>query len=141
LADHPLIRPPAGGLMRPLLPKEGKLEVLQDTRHMRIVQTLKLKNDPALIAEYVEVHRSVWPEVKKGIREVGITEMEIFLNGNTLFMIIDTVEPFDREAAFAKLATLPRQAAWEAFVARFQECPEGSTSGEKWQEAEKIFSL
>lgn len=108
---------------------------------MRIVQTLRLKNDPALIAEYVEVHANVWPEVKAGIREVGITGMEIFLNGSTLFMIIDTVEPFDREAAFARLATLPRQTEWEAFVARFQECPEGSTSGEKWQEAERIFRL
>ncbi len=108
---------------------------------MRIVQTLKLKNEPALIAEYVEVHRNVWTEVKKGIRVVGITDMEIFLNGSTLFMIIDTVEPFDREEAFAKLATLPRQAEWEAFVARFQECPEGSTSGEKWQEAKRIFRL
>ena len=108
---------------------------------MRIVQTLKLRDDPALITEYVEVHANVWPEVKAGIREVGITNMEIFLNGSTLFMIIDTMEPFDREAAFAKLATLPRQAEWEAFVARFQECAEGSTSGEKWQEANRIFKL
>ena len=108
---------------------------------MRIVQTLRLKNDPALIAEYVEVHCNVWPEVKAGIREVGITGMEIFLNGSTLFMIIDTVEPFDREAAFARLAALPRQAEWENFVVRFQDCPEGSTSGEKWQEAERVFKL
>jgi len=108
---------------------------------MRIVQTLKLKNDPALIAEYVEVHANVWPEVKAGIREVGITSMEIFLDGSTLFMIIDTMEPFDHEAAFAKLATLPRQAEWESFVARFQECPEGSTSDEKWQEARRVFKL
>ena len=108
---------------------------------MRIVQTLKLKDDPVMIAEYVEVHRNVWPEVKAGIHDVGITNMEIFLNGSILFMIIDTVEPFDREAAFARLATLPRQAEWEAFVARFQECPEGSSSGEKWQEAKRIFKL
>jgi L-rhamnose mutarotase len=108
---------------------------------MRIVQTLRLREDPALIAEYVEVHANVWLEVKAGILEVGITNMEIFLYGSTLFMIIDTVEPFDRDAAFAKLATLPRQAEWEAFVARFQECPEGSTSGEKWQEAKRVFNL
>lgn len=108
---------------------------------MRIVQTLRLKDDPALIEEYIDVHRNVWPEVKAGIREVGITNMEIFLNGNTLFMIIDTVVPFDRRAAFARLATLPRQEEWEKFVARFQDCPEGSTSGEKWQEAKRIFKL
>ena len=108
---------------------------------MRIVQTLNLKSDDDLIAEYINVHRLIWPEVKAGIREVGITNMEIFINGITLFMIIDTVDPFDREAAFAKLATLPRQAEWEEFVARFQDCPTGSSSGEKWKEAERVFKL
>ncbi|MCE5346078.1 MAG: L-rhamnose mutarotase [Bacteroidales bacterium] len=108
---------------------------------MRIIQTLKLKDDPELIAKYRDVHRNVWPEVKEGIGEVGITNMEIFINGNTLFMIVDTVEGFDRERDFARLAQLPRQAEWEAFVARFQDADPGASSGEKWMEAEKIFSL
>ncbi len=56
-------------------------------------------------------------------------------------MIIDTVEGFDREKAFAKLATLPRQAEWEDYVSKFQEAAPGSSSGEKWKEAERIFNL
>lgn len=108
---------------------------------MRIVQTLRLKEDPSLIEEYCEAHRNVWPEVRAGIREVGITNMEIYIIDNILFMIIDTMEPFDREAAFAKLASLPRQAEWENFVSKFQDCPEDSTSGEKWRQADRIFRL
>jgi len=108
---------------------------------MRLVQTLTLKDDPALINEYIEIHKQVWPEIIEGIKSVGITNMEIYINGRTLFMIIDTVEDFDRDKAFARLATLPRQKEWEEYVAKFQEVPAGSTSGEKWKTAVKIFSL
>jgi L-rhamnose mutarotase len=108
---------------------------------MRIIQTLNLLADPELISQYREVHRNVWPEIKEGIRSVGITNMEIFINGNTLFMIIDTIDDFNREEAFARLATLPRQAEWEAFVSKFQQAEPGATSGEKWKEAECVFRL
>ena len=40
-----------------------------------------------------------------------------------------------------RLATLPRQAEWEAFVARFQGCSAEARSDEKWQPAERIFRL
>ncbi len=108
---------------------------------MRIIQTLTLKDNPDLISRYIDVHKNVWPEIKEGIRSVGITNMEIYINGCTCFMIIDTVDDFDREKAFAKLATLPRQAEWEEYVARFQEVVPGATSGEKWKEAERVFEL
>ncbi len=108
---------------------------------MRIIQTLTLKPDPELISQYRAVHQNVWPEIKEGIRSVGITNMEIFINGNTLFMIIDTIDDFNREEAFARLATLPRQAEWEAFVSQFQQADPGASSGEKWKEAERIFTL
>jgi len=108
---------------------------------MRIVQTLSLKKDPDLISKYKEVHKNVWPEIKEGIRAIGITDMGIYINGTTLFMIIDTVDDFDREEAFSRLATLPRQAEWEEFVSQFQETGPDATSGEKWKEAECVFSL
>ena len=47
----------------------------------RYCQMLDLKNDPELIHQYVEAHDRyhAWPEIRKGIREVGILEMEIYL--------------------------------------------------------------
>ncbi|MDE6316600.1 MAG: L-rhamnose mutarotase, partial [Muribaculaceae bacterium] len=47
----------------------------------------------------------------------------------------------DRDAAMARLATLPRQAEWEEFVGQFQQCEPGSTSAGKWREMTRIFSL
>ena len=109
----------------------------------RYCQTLDLKNDPALIAEYIDRHSRAkrWPEIVEGIRSVGILEMEIYLIGTHLFMIVETAEDFDWDSAFARLATLPRQAEWEAYMAIFQVCKPGASSADKWQLMNRIFNL
>ena len=109
----------------------------------RFCQTMDLKDDPALIARYVEAHSRLksWPEIREGIRAVGILEMEIYILGNMLVMIVDAPADFDWDKAMAKLATLPRQAEWEAFVSQFQGCSSEATSDEKWQMMERIFYL
>lgn len=61
--------------------------------------------------------------------------------GNRLFMIVKTALNFDWDTAMARLATLPRQAEWEDYVAAFQQCASGSTSDEKWQMMERMFFL
>ena len=109
----------------------------------RYCQTMDLKDNPELIAEYVKRHSEAeaWPEIRAGIREVGILEMEIYILGTRLFMIVETPLDFDWETAMARLATLPRQAEWEEYVAKFQQCAEGATSDEKWQMMERMFYL
>lgn len=107
----------------------------------RYCQTLKLYDDTDLIAQYVEEHSHVWPEIQAGIREVGILDMQIYIHQNTLFMIVDTVDDFDWEKDNARLATLPRQAEWEAYMSRFQQADPNATSAEKWQMMERIFKL
>ncbi|MBQ3595953.1 MAG: L-rhamnose mutarotase [Bacteroidales bacterium] len=105
----------------------------------RYCQTLTLVNDTELIKKYVEVHSHVWPEIIEGQREVGILDMQIFIKDNLLFMICDTVDDFDWERDMARLATLPRQAEWEAYVAQFQGCRADARSDEKWQMMKRIF--
>lgn len=105
----------------------------------RYCQTLELVEDEHLIQQYLEAHRHVWPEVIEGQRQVGILSMEIYRHGRKLFMICDTVDSFDWERDMARLATLPRQAEWEAYVAQFQGCDANASSAEKWQRMERIF--
>ena len=45
----------------------------------------------------------------------------------------------DWERDMARLATLPRQAEWEAYVAQFQGCAADAPSSAKWQFMERIF--
>lgn len=109
----------------------------------RYCQTLSLRDNPELIEAYRKAHckEEAWPEIRAGIREVGILEMEIYILGSKLFMIVETPLNFDWDTAMAKLATLPRQAEWEEYVAKFQQCAEGATSDEKWQMMERMFYL
>ncbi|MCM1030094.1 MAG: L-rhamnose mutarotase [Oscillibacter sp.] len=107
----------------------------------RFCQTLKLKENPELIREYVKAHQEVWPEIKNGIREVGILDMEIYIHESILFMIVETTDDFDWVKDNQRLSTLPRQAEWEAYVARFQQTDPTATSSEKWRLMERIFKL
>ena len=109
----------------------------------RYCQTMDLKDDPQLIAEYRLRHSEpeAWKEILDGIRSVGILEMEIYILGNRLFMIVETPLDFDWDTAMKRLATLPRQQEWEDYMAMFQQCREGATSDEKWQMMERMFYL
>ena len=86
----------------------------------RYCQTLDLKNNPELIAEYRKIHSrgEAWPEIREGIQSVGILEMEIYIIGSRLFMIVETPLDFD----------------WE-------ECVPGSSAAEKWRLMERMFYL
>ena len=109
----------------------------------RYVQTMDLRDDPALVAEYRRRHTQgeVWPEVLQGIRAVGILQMEIYILGTRLVMIVDAPADFDWTAAMERLATLPRQQEWEATMALFQQCAAQATSNQKWQPMERMFHL
>ena len=107
----------------------------------RFCQTLELVADEALIEQYVEAHAHVWPEVMAGQREVGILDMQIYRLGNRLFMICDTVDDFDWQRDMARLAALPRQAEWEAYVSQYQGCDPDAPSAKKWKLMDKIYQL
>ena len=109
----------------------------------RFCQTLDLKDNPELIAEYRRRHSEgeAWSEIIDGIRQVGILEMEIYLLGTRLFMIVETPLDFKWDEAMAKMATLPRQPEWEAYMAELQDADPNASSAEKWQLMERMFHL
>lgn len=112
-------------------------------KYKRYCKTLKLEDDNVLIEKYRKAHGigQVWPEISQGMREVGIIDMEIYIHGSTLFMIMDTEVDFDHEKAFAELATKPRQAEWEAHMSQFQKTSSDASADEKWQLMDRIFEL
>jgi len=109
----------------------------------RYCKTLQLENDRSLIEEYKKLHAmgNAWPEITQGMKDVGIIDMEIYLDGTTLFMIMDTTQNFDHEKAMTKLATLPRQSEWESVVSQFQKTSASSSEKEKWKLIDRIFKL
>lgn len=109
----------------------------------RYCQTLDLRDSPDLIAEYRKRHSpsEVWPEILKGIREVGILEMEIYILDTRLFMIVEIPIDLDWDTAMARLNTLPRQQEWEEYMSIFQLTSPGMSSAEKWKPMERMFHL
>ncbi|MDE5997468.1 MAG: L-rhamnose mutarotase [Muribaculaceae bacterium] len=109
----------------------------------RYCQILEITDDPEMIRLYRECHsqEKAWKEIRDGIRSVGILEMELYIFGNKVVMIVETPLDFKWESAMAKLAGLPRQAEWEAFVAKFQGCDANATSDQKWQLMDRMFYL
>jgi L-rhamnose mutarotase len=109
----------------------------------RYCKCLNLKDDPKLIEEYKKLHAmgNGWPEITAGMKEVGIVDMEIYLSGTTLFMIMETTADFNHEQAMSKLAKLPRQSEWEATVSKFQKTNSETSAKEKWKLLERIYKL
>jgi len=122
------------------------MEYLSKNRYIefkRYCKTLTLEDDPQLIEDYKKVHArgAAWPEISQGMIDVGILDMEIYITGTRLFMIMDTIPDFDHEKAMAELATKPRQSEWEAYVSRFQRTSAEASADEKWQLIERIYKL
>ena len=122
---------------------EGYKSKEYDMATKRFVQTMQLKDDSQLIRKYREAHdkEHFWREIEEGIKQVGILEMEIYISGNTLVMIVDAPVDFNWDEAMARLATLPRQEEWERHVAEFQDCDANATSDQKWLMMERMFYL
>ena len=107
----------------------------------RYCLALDLVNDPALIAEYEEMHRKVWPEILESITSSGIEQMEIYRTGNRLFMIMEVNEGFSFEKKGAMDAGNEKVQEWEQLMWKYQQPMPASKPGEKWVLMEKIFEL
>lgn len=109
----------------------------------RYCQVLDLLPNEKSIEEYKRLHSKEcnWKVVREGIKAVGILEMELYLKGNLVIMVVETPLDFDWDTAMAKLAEMPMQKEWEDTVAAFQKCSRGLSSSEKWSMCERIFYL
>lgn len=107
----------------------------------RYCLTLDLKEDPALIEQYKEIHKNIWPDIRERILADGITVMDIYLSGNRLFMIMEVKDDFSFEKKAASDAANPRVQEWENYMWTFQQSLPWAKSGEKWVVMEQIFSL
>jgi L-rhamnose mutarotase len=107
----------------------------------RSVLALDLKDDPATIAAYKEHHRRVWPEVVKSLNLAGIRQMEIYLLGRRLVMVVDTDGGDVRRCFATHIASSPRVAEWEALMQSMQEPPPAGAPGEWWVQMEPVFQL
>ncbi len=102
-----------------------------------------LKEDPALMEEYKNYHTpgNTWPEITQSIKDAGIVDMQIFLTGNRMFMIMEVDETFDADRKAKMDADNPKVQEWEQLMWGFQQELPWAKPGEKWITLKKIFEL
>jgi L-rhamnose mutarotase len=107
----------------------------------RYCLTLDLKNDPALIVEYKRHHKRIWPEITKSIRDAGVEDLEIYLFGTRMMMILEVNESFSFEKKAESDRNNPAVQEWETLMWKFQQALPQARPGEKWLLMERIFKL
>jgi len=107
----------------------------------RFCLTLDLKDDPALMAEYQRYHQKIWPAITQSIKDSGIEDMEIYLLGTRMFMIMEVNERFSFEAKAQADGKNLKVQEWENLMWKFQQSLSQAKPGEKWMRMERIFKL
>ena len=107
----------------------------------RFCLALDLKEDPEMIATYLEYHKKVSPVIKASITNAGITVMDIYCTGNRLFMIMETTDDFDFDKKAAMDNANEKVQEWENLVGELQQVLPWAKPGEKWVLMDQIFQL
>ena len=107
----------------------------------RYCLTLDLKDDPRLMADYKRYHEKIWTEITRSIKDAGIEDMEIYLLGTRMFMVMEVNENFSFEAKAKADRENPKVREWEELMWKFQAPLPEAKPGEKWLLMEKIFEL
>lgn len=104
---------------------------------------LDLIDNADLITSYEHHHQpeNIWPEIPAGIRQAGISDMQIYRIGNRLFMIVEHDESTDLKTAFEEMAAMPRQDEWAAWMTSFQQKLPQAGKDEHWAEMKPVFLL
>lgn len=107
----------------------------------RYCLTLDLKDDPALNAEYKRYHQKIWPEITRSIKDAGVENLEIYLLGTRMFMILEGGPNFSFAAKAKADQANPKVREWEELMWNFQQALPQAKPGEKWLLMERIFQL
>ncbi|MEO0341380.1 MAG: L-rhamnose mutarotase [Bacteroidota bacterium] len=102
-----------------------------------------LKDDPVLIDKYKDYHApsNLRPAITKSIKDAGIVDMQIYLTGNRMFMIMEVDETFSFTRKQEMDANNPAVQDWEQLMWNFQQTLPWAKPGEKWILMEQIFQL
>ena len=104
----------------------------------RVGFVLKVREDKR--KEYVEHHKSVWPDMLDALRRSGWHNYSLFIRDDgLLFGYVETPEGLD--AASAGMAGEEANARWQEFMSPYFEALGGKHPDQNMVELEEIFHL
>lgn len=109
----------------------------------RFCFALDLRDDPELIERYKWWHRPGGPPeaVTRSLLAADIRELEIWLCGSRLLMVLEAGPSYDPAVKAARDAQDPDVLAWEQLMWEFQQPLPGAACGQKWLAAQRIYAL
>lgn len=101
-----------------------------------------LHDDADQIARYRDWHRAGGPPaaVTAAIRADDVRELQIWLVGDRMFMILEQGDAYDPDAKLARDAANPDVQAWDALMRSFQK-PLPFAPDQTWVEMTRIYAL
>jgi len=99
----------------------------------------QLQVRPERMAEYVERHQAVWPDMQDALRATGWRNYSLFLRDDGL--LIGYVESDDLAASQAAMARTEVNARWQAEMAQFFTGIEGGPPDEGFLLLTEVFHL
>ncbi|WP_371406355.1 L-rhamnose mutarotase [Kribbella sp. NBC_00662] len=94
---------------------------------------------PDRLAEYVDRHRNVWPEMQAALRESGWHNYSLFLRDDGL--LIGYVEAEDLDAAQKAMAATEVNTRWQSEMTEFFTGIDGRPPDESFLLLPEIFHL
>ena len=107
------------------------------TRATRYCFNLQVR--PERMAEYVERHQAVWPDMLDALRDTGWRNYSLFLRADGL--LIGYVEADDLAAAQAAMAATEVNTRWQAEMAPFFTGIDGRRPDEGFVLLHEVFHL
>jgi len=104
---------------------------------MRYCFSLQVR--PETMAEYVERHTAVWPEMLQALKESGWRNYSLFLRDDGL--LVGYVEADDLAAAQRAMAATAVNARWQAEMAPYFIGADGQAPDESFVLLTEVFNL
>jgi len=97
--------------------------------------------DSTRLAEYLDYHRHVWPEVEAGFKKAGYKEIVLYRCDHLVVMTITVprganLDKMGKEAESYN----PRCAAWNRLMATYQTGEPGAGKGATWVEMKSFYT-
>jgi len=107
-----------------------------------LVFIVDLVNNKQKINEYLAHHQKVWPEVEAGFRKAGYKKIDLYRFNKSLVMIV-TIPKNANIDSLGKIAEGydPKCRQWNQMMDQYQVGVAGTSEGQKWVQAERIYSF
>ena len=117
-----------------------KKPVAEETK--TLVFVVNLVNDEQKVKEYLAHHYKVWPEVEAGFRKAGYKKIELYRFNKSLVMIVTVPKNADLDS-MGKIAESydAKCREWNQMIDQYQVGVAGTSEGQKWVQAERIYSF